>query len=198
MREKGVKRLTLKFALCLIAGAVVTWGGAWGCALWGSPPGQDEKRWEVRRWPPQVPGQWPPPSIGVGVGEWYGTQTLYAAALEGDPSDEAMGRWTEFGLPFRAMRRTKASRQTLDGVGGSAVSEVVTAVGRWELPGEVVPVGFALNTLLAACVVLGVMESLALAWRRVRRAKGRCVACGYDRGGLVRADAACPECGGVA
>ena len=32
-------------------------------------------------------------------------------------------------------------------------------------------------------------------WRLVRRAKGRCTACGYDCGGLAGDAAACPECG---
>jgi len=67
-----------------------------------------------------------------------------------------------------------------------------------QLPYRVLPLGFTLNTLLAAGVLLGVAEGFAFARRRVRRAKGRCVACGYDRGGLAGDAAACPECGGGA
>jgi hypothetical protein len=39
VRGEGVKkkRWTLKVALCLLAGAVVTWGVAWGLAIWGQP-----------------------------------------------------------------------------------------------------------------------------------------------------------------
>jgi hypothetical protein len=64
-----------------------------------------------------------------------------------------------------------------------------------QLPLEILPLGFTLNTLLAAGVLLGVVEGFAFARRRARRAKGRCVACGYDRGGLPNDAAACSECG---
>ncbi len=64
------------------------------------------------------------------------------------------------------------------------------------LPLRVIPLGFALDTALAAGVLLGVVEGLASARRRVRRARGRCPSCNYDRRGLA-ADAACPECGGA-
>jgi hypothetical protein len=63
------------------------------------------------------------------------------------------------------------------------------------LPARILPRGFTLNTLLAAGVLLGLVEGFAFARRRVRRAKGRCPSCGYDRGGLAK-NAACPECGG--
>jgi len=52
----------------------------------------------------------------------------------------------------------------------------------------------AVNALLAAGVLLGAVEGFGFARRRARRAKGRCVACGYDRGGLLN-DAVCSECG---
>jgi hypothetical protein len=61
-------------------------------------------------------------------------------------------------------------------------------------PLGIIPLGFAANTLLAAGVLLGVVEGCAFARRRVRSARGRCPSCGYDRRGLA-ADAACPECG---
>jgi hypothetical protein len=70
-----------------------------------------------------------------------------------------------------------------------------SASWQWQrLPTRIVPLGFTLNTLLAAGVLLGVVEGFAFARRRARRVKGRCAACGYDRGGLPN-DAACPECG---
>jgi hypothetical protein len=62
------------------------------------------------------------------------------------------------------------------------------------IPARVLPLGFALNTLLAAGVLLGVTETIGLARRRLRSRKGLCPPCGYDRRGL-HVEAACPECG---
>jgi rubrerythrin len=65
------------------------------------------------------------------------------------------------------------------------------------MPTRILPLGFTLNTLLAAAILLTITEG-AGAWRlRARRRKGECPWCGYDRAG-VAGDAACPECGRVA
>ncbi|MEQ9097115.1 MAG: hypothetical protein RIE32_12725 [Phycisphaerales bacterium] len=54
--------------------------------------------------------------------------------------------------------------------------------------------GFLLNTLLYA-LLLFVPARIPRAVRRaLRRRRGRCIRCGYDRSGLDP-DAACPECG---
>jgi hypothetical protein len=66
-----------------------------------------------------------------------------------------------------------------------------------KLPTRILPLGFVLNTLFYAAVLLGVVECVASARRRVRRGKGRCPSCGYDRAGLAEGSA-CPECGGKA
>lgn len=58
--------------------------------------------------------------------------------------------------------------------------------------------GFAINTFFYALLLFGAWRLLGVLRRAVRRRGGRCVGCGYDRGGLD-AGAACPECGaGVA
>lgn len=63
------------------------------------------------------------------------------------------------------------------------------------LPLRPVYLGFAVNTIVfgsLALVILGLAR-----WRmlRTRRVHGRCVACGYDRHGLVQPNTPCPECG---
>jgi len=37
--KRGVRRLIVKLTLCTLAGAVVTWGVAWGCAISGGTAG---------------------------------------------------------------------------------------------------------------------------------------------------------------
>ncbi|MFI4915897.1 MAG: hypothetical protein ACIAS6_05240 [Phycisphaerales bacterium JB060] len=54
--------------------------------------------------------------------------------------------------------------------------------------------GFLLNTLFYALLLFIAWRGPGVVRRAVRRRRGRCVGCGYDRGGLD-ADAACPECG---
>jgi hypothetical protein len=74
----------------------------------------------------------------------------------------------------------------------------LTFLGRSVIvPTDILPLGFTLNTLFYAAVLLGVVEGVAFARRRVRRGKGRCPSCGYDRAGLAEGSA-CPECGGGA
>jgi hypothetical protein len=65
------------------------------------------------------------------------------------------------------------------------------------LPSQVLPLGFMVDSLVAAGVILAVVEGPREWRRRVRRAKGRCGWCGYDRAGMADGGAACPECGRV-
>ena len=54
--------------------------------------------------------------------------------------------------------------------------------------------GFAINTVFYALMLLLAWRTLGTIRRAARRRRGRCAACGYERGGLD-ANAACPECG---
>jgi hypothetical protein len=65
-----------------------------------------------------------------------------------------------------------------------------TTVATWPFQGLTLP-----DWLLTAIVGIPTLRSLRGAWvRRRRKARGLCIACGYDlRGGAGR----CPECGGL-
>ncbi|UYV12611.1 MAG: hypothetical protein NCW75_15125 [Phycisphaera sp.] len=54
--------------------------------------------------------------------------------------------------------------------------------------------GFLLNTLFYAVLTFALVRTPRVLRRALRRRRGRCVGCGYDRDGLDT-DAACPECG---
>jgi hypothetical protein len=219
----GARRLIVKLTLCTLAGAVVTWGVAWECALWGELRGVRSARAnDVIQWPGIVPDEWPP------IRTASCTVAKFNTVKSGFSHREEQGSYElqvlESGWPMRALRSSqyvvmdasKVGRYT-HSRGGAAMPTLSIWSDGCDIPlknarrvhplllrptpGALLPLcvmrtGFALNTLLAAGVLLGVVEGFALARRRVRRAKGRCVACGYDRGGLT-GDAACPECGGL-
>jgi len=185
-----------RVGVCLLAGAAVTWGVAWGFGLKRNqlPPPMT----------PNIPKERPP-----GAPEWHQIwefadrgRTVRDFVAPWKTEDEV--RWrivTDYGWPLRSLRHDFM----METVGGEVVvSTAIDVPAPWtSLPGDrrflpmvILPLGFALNTLLAAGVLLGVVESFAFARGRRRRRKGRCFTCGYDRSGIA-SDAPCPECGGV-
>ena len=217
-RSSPVKRWTLKITLALLAGAVVTWGVAWGCALWavrgetymsnrfgGSSPEDGELE---RRFPPglragwrRAEGEW---VRSVQLGHGRGWEEGYYSVKRWTPSNTATAAaWGRYGWPALSLlwMETHAGFQGPELHAPSTLKPRVRGT-KWlngqkgrRLPLAIIPLGFALNTLLAAGVLLGVVEAFAFARRRGRRRKGRCTSCGYDRRGLVGDAAACPECG---
>jgi hypothetical protein len=203
VRGEGVKkkRWTIKIALCLLAGAVVTWGVAWGCAIgahlipWGPFVLVAMKDGEV------VTG-YCDRSFGAEVWVVSSTRVADKAPLLQAPSwvqpaepsplvNVAFAINGTFGWPMGALRGGS------DAQGPSKAVEVPISGETYRLPATFAVLGFALNTLFYAAVLLGVVECVAFARRRVRRGKGRCPSCGYDRAGLAEGSA-CPECGGKA
>jgi hypothetical protein len=204
VRGEGVKkkRWTLKIALYLLAGAVVTWGVAWGCALWGG-------KWasamtETDGWPPEAPREWPAPGLettGHGFGRrersWQRAGMILHPTgrndgsyyIENIPANEFyLAHRLNTGWPRLAMTRLWLVSS------GSGVHSSTTGLAA-NVPTRILPLGFTLNTLFYAAALLGVAEGVAFARRRVRRGRGRCPSCGYDRAGLAEGSA-CPECGG--
>jgi hypothetical protein len=218
VREEAVKkRWTLKLALCLLAGAVVTWGVAWGCAL-SRPPYPRARKMQAN-----VAGGWRYVARSETRGADYTTIHFFAAdkpysdvpvlgvvpgGAEVDVFKDVL--WTEtyrFGWPLYAVCAVGANGTYSNGYAHQSIGWYSLREGTGKgfnpafrpgalyLPTRPLPLGFALNTLFYAAVVLGVVEFVAFARRRVRRGRGRCPSCGYDRAGLAEGSA-CPECGG--
>jgi hypothetical protein len=205
--NRGARMLIVKFTLCTLAGAVVTWVVAWGFALWGtmSETGSEtfRSRDEIRR--RSVEGGVPPSSMNVSwltVSEWSGTGVRLAAGdlTEVVVDDLRISGWRHLscGWPAHALdcHTAQISRKPPLVKNLWVAPQWVGSTGSGRsLPYAILPLGFALNTLLAAVVFLGLVQGFAFARRRVRRANGRCPSCGYDRAGITM-DVACPECGG--
>ena len=117
---------------------------------------------------------------------------------------------TTMGLPLHAMRvasfqtspsSNPANRTTspslsprhgIQLVDGSPNSRYI--VDRFALPLLPLWPGFAINTAFYALLLFLTWRVPFFVHRTLRRRRGRCPACGYDREGLD-AGAACPECG---
>jgi hypothetical protein len=138
-----------------------------------------------------VPAEWPQPTDTWIDWNWYCEITNWGAWVQQGPMGRTMTQTAtvaDFGLPYRSMRGRRAGEEY------SFVNLYPAFKLRASVPTEVLPLGFALNTLLAACVLLGVVEGFAFVRRRMRHGEGHCPLCGYDRAGITM-DGACPECG---
>jgi hypothetical protein len=193
-----MKRWTLKLTLALLAGAVVTWAVAWGSHFAYGEFGferdsvrahesqflESERVFYVYTWQRLA-------KTTVFVNRFPGPRFPDAGKeIARPPLTASIDVWNgatieAYGLPWRALRRARTWQP---------VEELI--IGRAPLPIGVLPLGFTLNTLLAAAVILTLTEGAGAWRRRARRRKGKCPWCGYDRAG-VAGDAACPECGRV-
>ena len=208
--KRGVRsRLIVKLTLCTLAGAVVTWGVAWGCAWVRLGVLTTTKQTLVDAQAIRAAEEFGIPSkppfthclLTLSEGSGFGL-TYRAAELQrwSPPSFEGVAmtyqsdglvyaRESSSGWPFIAMTYWVSNRERVPKGGVFIGAEV--------MPLRILPLGFALNTLIAAALLRGIKEIVDLARRRRRARKGRCAECGYDRGGLAN-DAACPECGDAA
>jgi len=169
-----VKRWFLEVVSCLLAGALITCSVAFGGALWGPPPVLIRDGASVSLMHTKSPAGSP----GDYTYQWGWPMRSFAKA--GVNSTLQFLRTAREGSPRREWYWRLRPASSFDG----------------NLPRSIIPVGFTLNTLLAAGVLMGVVETIAWARRRGGRRRGRCPACGYDRRGLAGGDAAaCPECG---
>jgi hypothetical protein len=185
---------TLKIVFCFLAGAVVTWAVAWGCALWARYPNRPPGSYNWPRpeaWPVPVPSDWPEPQAVDALTNPLVDSNVFWRNLAGGQYGVTEVR---FGWPVRAMSWVHFYRDDGDrAIWWDEGLRLETLRGRL-LPLRVLPLGFMLNTLLAAAVLMGMVEGAGIARRRLRAHRGRCPRCNYDRAGIA-GDALCPECG---
>lgn len=194
MRCKWARRLVL----CLMLGALVNLGMAWGCSLGFAYAdtkilaGTMQYRLTfVREWP--IKGMPPAEAIGRGTITAYGvTNSYYSESKRGHP-------WMLYrsaGLPLHAFHawtddwRTPRTPQTPPGASALHWRFAVDIRGT-VFPYRPMPLGFTVNTLLYAALLFLLTLGLSVFKRRRRLRGGLCVRCGYDITGLT----ACPECG---
>jgi hypothetical protein len=221
-RTRGRWRWVRRAIVCLFIGAAVNVLVAWGCALWAKPTGPIAVREQMPTEPRGSPDPTPELAMfilrsvdtrsGLGI-----TRTQHWGSYSGEPGYG----WVlvrAVGLPMRSMMirwpsvtsNLGLTSQPADGTlnGGVSIegnSRVIVIgshgddaldqfVGR-RLPLAVLPLGCAVNSLIFAMCILGVMvgRDTWRAWRRSRA--GCCVYCGYDLATLPITIECCPECG---
>jgi hypothetical protein len=117
---------------------------------------------------------WPLPCLSASC--WQ-TSALWAA---GPP---VAGRWTS------AVAAPDLARPAPQWTSSVPAARVLPCAPLWD--------GLVVNTAFYSACLLGLLAAAGIVVRMLRRAGGRCGACGYDRRGLA-ADARCPECGSTA
>jgi hypothetical protein len=175
--------------LCLLAGVVVAWVGAWACTrvraeqtmTVSTPPGL--------QWAVEVPAGWPAPTnLGRMESAVQTFEVRGTAFISGE-----MTRVDAYGWPWRALRYEEVHDATR--LYRSTAWQPPGWLPPGPLPTEIIPIGFTLNALLATVVLLVLWAVPSFARRRLRSAKGLCLQCGYDRRGHTTPHAPCPECG---
>lgn len=159
------------------------------------------------------PGARPPAEIAVPNGFFgAGQRPLVSAWLaeSGGPGPLAILEFNSFGVPFRALgfsMRTDYATEVQNGtrtftprfpvragVDASGLTPYTTPRPALVFPLAPLWPGFALNTLVWALILFACHPGTRMLRRSLRRRRGRCPRCAYDRRGLAP-HAPCPECG---
>lgn len=220
LRGKPITRLFLSFTLGVVTTIAVAWAAAVGAlgGKWQPGPFYDDgalildtarrpggrgyqSGYVVHRvgiWPNLAPGS--PVADAPG---WART-TLFpperTARIRATSSGDTITTLWGFGWPLPALKcwlvesdmHGVAARPKL----GIADDWWNWTAARFSLPISPVPLGFLVNTLVAAACWFALL-SIPRAWQtlqRARRGPGVCRECGYSRAG-IDARASCPECG---
>lgn len=217
------RSLLILSSTCLLAGIVLNVGVAWACVAWGTlrvvngqhvrpataRPDVPESGWLAPTrldWPFAVPVDWPLPSVrswseGFGL-RWDGGATDWDAPA-------LVATRLRAGWPMRSVQWAQLDEFDANGLARTTTgANLLLPVSRGELsnwgfangwvprrlPVEPAWPGFAVNSVLFAVLLAGVVTGPFVGVRAVRaarrRRRGLCVACGYPVGGAV-----CSECG---
>lgn len=188
----------LKFTLALLAGALMTWAVAWGSALWVPWPHGLKEVDNGAGWPSCAPASWPSPSDeNIAENSLRTRREVWAEREDSSVNGLAFigADCHEYGWPLRSMVSCE-----LDNDGDTFYEDQIEppewlrGPDCYGLPPGILPLGFTLDTLLYASLMLGLSEGLAFARRRWRHKRGNCPTCNYNRHGLALTSP-CPECG---
>ncbi len=181
-----MKRRLFTLALFLLLGAILNVAVAWGCALWSPWWFGEQTSLEdcVRIWeeyaPPDAPPFEGPQTDGVGIG------VINSSAYVRVSAGVLRVGETRAGLPLKSVRGGAAGITRADRLYRWVIR---VPIGHFCVPYRPIMVGFFLNTLFYAVILLLPSELR----RHIRRKRGLCATCGYDlRGNL---EYGCPECG---
>jgi hypothetical protein len=205
-----------RFGIPLLIAVGVTWGLAWGCALW-SPIGPEHEVQDYggheateRADALGLNASAYPRGVYLDITTWTGFGLHYSTAnmMAKGTSQIRHGVWppktcwqteTQAGWPWPAFKAVEVDDGTYTIEGGFKPPRFLRSregpIASFRLiPTRIEPTGFVLDMLVAAPVMLLLVEGMSFVRRVRRKRRGECPSCGYVRN-AIDPHARCPECG---
>lgn len=212
-----MRRWFARILICLLLGVVSTVAVAWFCFYAADHMIPRVKKWVATGdgvnalWLRHASDGWPEPpdrhqaweglfasgrrvALSVGGSYWV---PLDATAAELREIYRGGGSFDvdqiDCGFPFAGLRIESWCGSPTLGFFAKTNGNDGFAVAGYTLPRRVIPIGFAIDTLLYAALWLALFVGFGTARRGMRKRRGRCPLCAYNlRGDL---ETGCPECG---